>query len=912
MGILLYAHNEKAYKTAAAMLARTGKAAIIHPTGTGKSFIAFKLAEDHPAARLCWLSPSEYIYKTQTEALTEPLPNISFYTYAKLSILQPEELAAIQADFIILDEFHRCGAEKWGAGVQSLLNSHPAAQVLGLSATNVRYLDNQRDMADELFDGNIASEMSLGEAIVRGILPAPIYVETVYSYQKELEKYQRRVASITEKPIRDTSQQYLDALRRTLEKSEGLDRVFTRHMTNKTGKYIVFCANVEHMREMVAQVPAWFHGVDTAPHVYTVCSDDPETSMAFASFKKDESEHLKLLFCIDMLNEGIHVEGIAGVILFRPTISPIIYKQQIGRALTAGKCQTPLILDVVNNFENLTSIGAIEDEMHTAIQRMYAVGDGEDIVNETFTVLDQVRDCRALFEQLQNSLTASWDQHYMAAREYQAEFGNLNVPQLYKTPGGLSLGRWLTTQRAIRLGRRPGKLTEQQINLLDAIGMQWEDRREAAWERNFKAAKAYYQEYVNLMVPVKYKTKDGIRLGAWISNLRQQRLNGERQGLLNEERIAQLDSIGMTWSAVSTKWEKNYTEASKYYEENGNLLVPATYKTADGFALGSWIRNLRRARYGLDDTKQLTAGQISRLDAIGMCWGDFNDNQWMASYADAKAYYCQYGDLNVPTQYVAPDGVALGKWIARQRYACEKPERSNSKLTPERIRLLNSIGMVWDKPDAWEHRYRLAEQYLAENGNLNIPTKYKTEDGIWLGTWLYRQRSALQGKESNSKLTAEQKNKLKALGDATHQEEAWDAAYQKAKQYFSAQGNLQIMTAYKTPDGFTLGAWISKQRSLYKNKELSAEQIQKLNDIGIVWNPQDIWEKCYTLAAEYLQKSGRHYIPANYKTADGLWLGAWLYRQKKLLQESAATGKKLPPDRRAKIEKLLSAGQMSK
>lgn len=89
--------------------------------------------------------------------------------------------------------------------------------------------------------------------------------------------------------------------------------------------------------------------------VYEAYSDDPGTDKAFADFKVDESDRLKLLFCIDMLNEGVHVEGISGVILFRPTISPIIYKQQIGRALTAGENSTPLILDVVNNFEGLCS-----------------------------------------------------------------------------------------------------------------------------------------------------------------------------------------------------------------------------------------------------------------------------------------------------------------------------------------------------------------------------------------------------------------------------------------------------------------------------------------------------------------------------------------------------------------------------
>ena len=105
-------------------------------------------------------------------------------------------------------------------------------------------------------------------------------------------------------------------------------------------------------------------------------SEDPFTDKAFADFKADSSDHLKLLFCIDMLNEGVHVAGISGVILFRPTISPIIYKQQIGRALTAGDSAIPLILDVVNNFEDCPASAACRTEMTAAVQRLYANGEG--------------------------------------------------------------------------------------------------------------------------------------------------------------------------------------------------------------------------------------------------------------------------------------------------------------------------------------------------------------------------------------------------------------------------------------------------------------------------------------------------------------------------------------------------------
>ena len=96
-------------------------------------------------------------------------------------LMTDEEIAELAPAYIILDEFHRAGAESWGRGVQRLLARFAEISVLGLSATSIRYLDNRRDMADELFDGNVASEMTLGEAVVRGILTPPTYVISMYS-----------------------------------------------------------------------------------------------------------------------------------------------------------------------------------------------------------------------------------------------------------------------------------------------------------------------------------------------------------------------------------------------------------------------------------------------------------------------------------------------------------------------------------------------------------------------------------------------------------------------------------------------------------------------------------------------------------------------------------------------------------
>ena len=119
----------------------------------------------------------------------------------------------------------------WGGGVARLLSTYPQAQLLGLSATKVRYLDGQRDMAEELFAGCVASEMSLGEAIVRGILPSPTYVTTVYQIQRALDGIQKRVDAISPVVLRRDGQRHMDALREAVQNAEGLPSIFARYIT---------------------------------------------------------------------------------------------------------------------------------------------------------------------------------------------------------------------------------------------------------------------------------------------------------------------------------------------------------------------------------------------------------------------------------------------------------------------------------------------------------------------------------------------------------------------------------------------------------------------------------------------------------------------------------------------------------
>lgn len=230
MSIHLYKHNEDAYRAVETMLEEKQMAAVIHPTGTGKSMIAFKLVEQHPHKHFLWLSPSEYIYKTQLENIDTQFSNIEYMSYSRL-MKHEDSIDTLHPDYIILDEFHRCGAAEWGKSVRKLLEAYPKAKRLGLSATNIRYLDNQRNMAEELFEGNIASEMTLGEAIVREILPEPKYVIAMYSYKKELEQLKKRIEGLSNPGLISENEKLLEQLKRALEQADGLTEVFARQMT---------------------------------------------------------------------------------------------------------------------------------------------------------------------------------------------------------------------------------------------------------------------------------------------------------------------------------------------------------------------------------------------------------------------------------------------------------------------------------------------------------------------------------------------------------------------------------------------------------------------------------------------------------------------------------------------------------
>ncbi len=891
MAMNLFEHNKNAYEAAVRMLTERGKAAVIHPTGTGKSFIGFKLCEDNPDKTICWLSPSRYIYQTQLENLAETSDgyqpdNVKFYTYAKLMNVTTDEIAEIQPDYIILDEFHRCGAELWGAGVDAVLKAYPEVPVLGLSATAVRYLDNQRNMAEELFDNCIASEMTLGEALVRNIIRPPKYIQAIYSYQDDLERYERRIKRAKALITRDIAEEYLDKLRRMLGNAVGIGEIFKKHISAVDSKFIVFCSSYDHMLEMIGKCKMWLHAIDDEPKIYSVYTLENDSDKQFVDFKNDnDSEHLKLLFCIDALNEGVHVDNITGVILLRPTVSPIVYKQQIGRALTAGSSGTPVIFDIVNNVENLYSIGTIRDEIENARFFFESTGRGDLEINDMFEVIDEAADVKKLFARLDDVLSSGWEQMFELAKSYYNEYGDLNIRAVdfYE---GYPLGTWLQTQRSLY---RTGELGEERQEKLESIGICWTKEFDRRFEIYFAEAKKYYDEHGDLLVPGQYVTENGIELGKWIYGMRESK-RFDRESKLTDEQRELLESIGMDWEYSKAQiWENCFEALKKWKAENPGKTIPDDVMTPYGKSLRVW----QKTQINMYRSGTLSAEKTEKLQTIGVPLDP--SEKWLKAYHEVERLYNENHHLNISPSYIF-EGIRLASWLKTQLNAYNG--RSKRKLTDEQRTLLEKVGIahyqtVNDR--RWYEAYLALCECAEQYPTFELPVDLKAPNGILLNRWVNAQRK----KYKAGQLTEDRIGLLEKIGFLWKNDQ-FERSYSHAEKYYKEHGDLNVRYDYVDADGFLLGEWIKGVRARKKAGRVAEYQIKKLDSIGMIWD-KTLYD--FRLAVkectEYYEQHGNMKIPGDYVSKNGIRLSQWIsdkrrvYKKGKLPEEQVEILKQL-------------------
>ena len=927
----LYEHNIEAFnRVLNAYNYGEDKVAILQATGTGKSYVALRLAYEYKDKKVLYISPSEAIIEHIKNIINNngldinrDFPNLKFRTYQSLINLSREEIVDLDVDLLITDELHHLGAPVWGNRINTIVDTHPNMLLFGMSAYNVRDRGTiyERDMTnpdtDELFSGKVVNYYDLCDAMIDGVLPKPIYRSAyvrLYDYEKYLED-KIEEGNLSTKDYTEYKKLLLDVKRRITNAPSIPDMV--RKNIKNDGKYIYFCPPITEedtndIDTIMNEVKQWFDGYDVVFYK-TISKDKTSGKLNREAFYNDRDlegnsvkKKLRIMFAINQYNEGVHAPDVDGVILGRGTTSDIVYFEQIGRALAVkgktkekyeeydsltrnelidiakgngidvsldmtkeeiiDKLLSPVIIDLTNNIEFIEELENNLKNRVKEIQRKQGKSNRKiKIRNTDFYINIENKDLYEILRYVRDRINPNnWDMMYELAKKYYEHYSDLKIPFSFKTingyesdENGYNLGFWISNQR---VKYKKGTLSEDRIKKLKEIDMIFGIGRQDAWNMMYELTKKYYEHYGNLKIPHSFKTingyetdEKGYKLGFWISK---QRIN-YKNGTLSEDRIEKLEEIGMIFENVyKDTWNMMYKLAKKYYEHYDNLKIPKMFKTINGYEidekgynLGVWIAT-QKTNY---NKSILSEDKIEKLEEIGMIFKKVNDNTWNMMYKLAKKYYEHYGDLKISRSFktingyeIDKNGYNLGFWISNQR----RVKYKNDTLSGDRIKQLEKIGMIFGigKQDAWNIMYDLAKKYYEHYGNLKIPRSFKTvngyetdEKGYKLGVWITTQKTNY----NKSILSEDRIKKLEKIGMIFENayEDAWNKMYELAKKYYEHYDNLKIPKMFKTingyeidEEGYNLGAWINTQRFSYKKGTLFEDRIEKLEEIGMMWN----------------------------------------------------------------------------
>ncbi len=232
-------------------------------------------------------------------------------------------------DYIVIDEFHHAVNDQY----RRIVNYFKPQFLLGLTATPER-MDGKSIY--EICDYNVPYEISLKEAINKGILVPfhyyGIYDETDYS---SLHLVKGRY---DEKELNET---YIGNVKR-------YDLIYKYYMKYRSKRALGFCCSRQHAEEMAKEFCR--RGIESVA-VYSNADGEfsEDRDKAIAMLKNQE---IKVIFSVDMFNEGVDIAALDMVMFLRPTESPIVFLQQLGRGLRTSRGKEYLnVLDFIGNYE---------------------------------------------------------------------------------------------------------------------------------------------------------------------------------------------------------------------------------------------------------------------------------------------------------------------------------------------------------------------------------------------------------------------------------------------------------------------------------------------------------------------------------------------------------------------------------
>lgn len=669
--IELFPHNEAAYRAIETGFRTRRIGAVVQATGTGKSFLIARYILAHTEDRLLVIAPNVTILNEIRRAVGQKVEQVVYQTFQSLVHTKKQQALhrqlnenrnrhpgqrigwPLRADHILIDEFHHFGAEVWGQALQEIIEANPEARVLGTSATPIRP-EGMVDTVDLYFEGNLFYELSLPQAWHYGILPVPLLVQSVYGLNGKLDRLQRVLdRSACSAGRREHIQRKLDAARMDFKTSLGASQLIKQFLPASVRKMLVFCRDKEDLKNMACEVMGWMSEAGREAIAFEIHNgksqrENDRTLKAFRAVENDNRLHV--LFSINMLIEGLHVEGVDAALFLRRTESYVVTLQQLGRCLKAGSNQRPVILDFVNNLSgrSVYDIMACDRERMAlarapkgfeGVAEFEVTGFFSDIQRRVKEILAELEPWQIMWERLA--------EYYEREQDWPAT-----------TEG--KLGLWCHTQR---LARKRGTLSEDRIRRLDALGFEWE-QQDSHWIHAYKELQVFYQE------KNRWPKRGEGSLGAWCNTQRQARKNGR----LTKDRIRRLDAIGFVWGYDwEEEWRKNYDLLKTFYTDKKR------WPKAKEGALGSWCCTQRKLyRQG-----ELLSERKVALEALGFPWS--NDDVWQDKYRQLQTFYATHGRWPVSREG------ALGNWCGVQRRLYKKRQ-----LADDRIEKLLRIGFRLD------------------------------------------------------------------------------------------------------------------------------------------------------------------------------------------------------------------------
>lgn len=627
----LHEHNQRTYENICRMYCEgIQRVAVVQPTGSGKSLLMAKLIEDNPNSRFFVLSTSHKIndqFKAKLDE--ETLKRIDFNIYCNMPNMSEATMKALQADYILLDEMHRALAKEWSKGIKILLEMYPNAKVLGLSATPIRYLDRCRNVVEELFNGNLACDMSLSQAILDGILPMARYVCGVYSFEKDTESLNKKIAkSCNSDEEKKELLEQVKVLKQNLDKANGVSEIIRKYVVSGNEKFVVFLKDTTHLRDMKPVIEKWFTDTGFTVRLYETHYKNVDKDKEFQAFKEDTEEGVKLCLSINMVAEGIHGD-IDGVIMLRETMSPNLYFQMIGRAFSCGKKTIPLIFDLVANSQFISdAVDNFPNELRGEIEKRkeefekegkdYEVGFNVD----EFIVMDEFMDVVSGFREIEGRLEGDWDAMFQEYCKFYEENGHGDVP---KTEEYRKLSNWCKRQRRC-LDEKT--LNEKRKILLNEKEFIWDVpkyrfKKQIIETRDFIVKNGYYPKSAS-------NDKRESNLGYFISAERTKKRQAEKEE--NSYPTWKLQFIDkeipdFCWNPLEESFAIFLLFLTEYIKETGKSYVEKSI-TFKGYKLGKQFRILKDS-YDKGSLPDYKKGALLKL---GVTFEDLKDiryrNNW--------------------------------------------------------------------------------------------------------------------------------------------------------------------------------------------------------------------------------------------------------------------------------------------